>query len=50
MITWKQFKEHMESNGVNDDTEIDLIDVHMPSDETYVDVYVNEYNEVTVTE
>lgn len=49
MLTWKEFKEHMESNGVNDDTEIDWIDIHMPSDESYVDVHVNEDNEVTVS-
>ncbi|AUR81908.1 hypothetical protein NVP1016O_28 [Vibrio phage 1.016.O._10N.286.46.A11] len=49
MLTWKQFKEHMESSGVNNDTEVDWIDIHMPSSESDVDIHVNEDNEVTVS-
>ncbi|CAM0042628.1 hypothetical protein VPHK392_0013 [Vibrio phage K392] len=48
MLTWKQFKEHVEANGANDDTEIDWIDIHLPYDTDNVDVHVNCDNELTI--
>lgn len=48
MVTWKEFKEAIESAGVNDESEIDYIDIHMPRDISDLNIYVSLDNELTV--
>jgi len=49
MVTWAQFKKHVEANGVNDESEVCWIDIHMPSDTEYIDVNVDSDGEFTVS-
>lgn len=48
MITWKQFKDYLEANGVSDNDEIGLIDVHMVTEIDRIDVTVTDDDEVIV--
>jgi len=48
MITWKQFKDYLEANGVSDNDEIELIDVHMVKEIDRIGVTVTDDDEVIV--
>ncbi|AUR83632.1 hypothetical protein NVP1038O_22 [Vibrio phage 1.038.O._10N.286.51.C2] len=48
MITWKEFKEAIEAAGVNDETEVDYIDIHMPIDISDINIHISCNNELTI--
>ena len=50
MITWKELKEAVEKAGANDGTEIDYIDIYLPSDISDITIHVNWDNELTIEE
>jgi hypothetical protein len=41
-LTWKQFKDAVEKNGVSDDMEISYIDTHAPMHADDVEVVVDD--------
>ncbi len=46
-ITWKEFKDAVESKGANDETEINYIDVSLPTDTDDLEISVY-YGELSV--
>ncbi|AUR98472.1 hypothetical protein NVP1251O_41 [Vibrio phage 1.251.O._10N.261.55.E5] len=50
MLTWLEFKQHCEAMGVQDDTEISWIDIHVPYSTDDVNVHVDDNNELTVSD
>ena len=49
-LTWKQFKDKMESVGVKDDTEIYQIDLFMPMKTSDFEAEIHGGNLVTVSD
>lgn len=47
-ITWKEFKDAVEANGANNETQINYIDIDLPKDTDDLEISVHD-GELAVT-